>query len=738
MRKTMHHHLPRITAVISTVLLILLPILAHPAPHSSDAIHVNLGPVSPNVPLINESLPAIGWIPDIRLTEDSAYSIYPDIASNGQNVHVVWEHYGNGTGEWKYYLMYKRSRDSGLMWDDGLGNVDAVRQLVDLGDLLPLVSARIGANGSNVHVAYFGRHGNFWWPSYLNSTDNGISWNGPRMIGNMSDSCPGALDLAVMGNNIHIAWLYGTNPLDMQVYYSMSSDGGTSWSNAMKMSSLSEGSQRPSIAVEGNSVHLAYLGGNYHGLYYKRSLDDGKNWDDGLGNMGAQRLLLMDLENLSIVSQVAVSEGRVHLVWNREIPHSEWNESEGMWQYIPYYQMLFLNSEDNGGNWSEEKVLVDHTDVPFNIWGDKPYGHTVAMWDMDARGTEVHVFSCDTRDDKSTCEIYHKKSDDGAHNWSGDIRLTNAWNGSFNPRAAINDGQVHVVWSDRRDDNNPHIDTEEEIYYKRYPSLGPQPPENLSADLNGTSYENVNISWQGSEASGNQSVHRYDIFHSEAYHLNRSGYSLLGSVQASNESYYSYVHTGAGEGDPENHFYYVCAANSTNYFSCSHNQVGKFSRPLSKGPNLISIPLVQSNESIERVLQTVQFDKAWTYNTSDSRWIWHMSSKSYKGRLNSIDHTMGVWVNVVDASNFIVAGVVPDYTVTNLYKGWNLVGYPSFNEDYTVADLEMAVTAERVEGFNSSAPPYFLKLMIGTDRLVVGYGYWIWVESETLWTLSNT
>ncbi|UCD93188.1 MAG: exo-alpha-sialidase [Methanobacteriota archaeon] len=728
---------PRIPSAILMVFVIAFSILPHPVQRSSNVDHMNLGPQPPHRPLINESLPANGWSQDIRLTEDSGYSIYPDIASNGRSVHVVWEHYGNETGEWKYYLMYKRSRDSGLTWDDGLGNVGAVRQLVDLGDLPPLVSARIGANGSNVHLAYLGRHGNFWWPSYLNSTDNGMTWSAARMIGNKSDSCPGALDLAVMGNNIHIAWLYGINPLDMQVHYSMSSDGGTSWSSASKMSSLPEGSQRPSIAVEGNNVHLAYLGGNYHGMYYKRSLDNGRNWDDGLGNTGVQRLLLMDMENRSIVSQIAVSEGRVHLVWNREIPHSVWNESEGLWRYIPYYQMLFVNSEDNGGNWSGEKVLVDHTDLPFNIWGDKPYGHTVAMWDMDANGQEVHVFSCDTRDDKSTCEIYYKRSDDGGRNWSGDIRLTNAPNGSFNPRAALNDGQVHVVWSDRRDDNNPHIDTEEEIYYKRYPSLGPQPPENLSADLNGTSYENVNISWQGLVSSGDQTVHRYYIFHSETFRLNRSGYALLDSVQASNESYYSYIHERAGEGDSKNHFYYVCAVNSTNCSSCSNNQVGKFTRPLSKGPNLISIPLIQSNESIERALQTVKFDKAWTYDTSSSRWIWYMSSKPYKGRLNSITNTMGVWMNVVEASNLTIAGIVPDYTVITLHKGWNLVGYPSFNENYTVADLEMAVTVERVEGFNSSGPPFFLKLMVGTDPLVTGYGYWIRVGSETLWTPSS-
>ncbi len=730
--------LGRVSATICMTIAVIFSMLPDSDPHPSDVSSYYGEMVSQNIPLINESLQAIGWSEDIRLTNDPGYAAYPDIAFEGNSVHVVWENYSNETGDWKYYLMYTRSTDGGLTWDDGLGNIGMTRRLVDLGEWLPLVSARMGLNGSSVHVAYMGRHGNFWWPSYMNSTDNGETWSEPRMIGSKNDSCPGALDMAVYGSNVHIVWLYGTNPLDFQVHYSMSSDGGLNWSNATKMTSEPEGTQRPSIAVDGNKVHLAYIGGvtSDENTYYRRSLDNGNTWDDGMGNIGSQRLLYHDPTNLSIASLIAASDGGIHVVWNREIPHSEWNESLGMLIYTPYYQLIYINSEDDGGNWSEPRVLVDHTDLPFNIWGDEPYGHVVGVWDVEVLGKNVSVFSSDTRDDKSTSEIYYKKSDDGGDNWTGDVRLTNATRSSFAPRAAIDDEQIHVVWVDRRDDNNPFIDSEEELYYKRYPafSLPQEPPTNLSARLEGPALEDVNISWEAPRSEENSSLHHYDIFFSKIFDPDGSGYTILDSIEETNETTHYYLHENAGEGDPSNYFYYVCAISRTGNSSCSLDQVGKFTRPLYKGPNLVSIPLIQSDESIQTVLQTLSYNNAWSYNPINQEWKSFVKSRPYNQSLEYVNHTIGFWVNVTKDCNYTIAGIVPIQTTIHLREGWNLVSYPSFEKGYSVADLGQEVDATvRVEGFSSSNEPYRLMVMQETDALETGYGYWIMVAEDTFW-----
>lgn len=142
---------------------------------------------------------------------------------------------------------------------------------------------------------------------------------------------------------------------------------------------------------------------------------------------------------------------------------------------------------------------------------------------------------------------------------------------------------------------------------------------------------------------------------------------------------------------PNNYFHQVCALDLNNNTSCAKNQAAKFTRPLSEGPNPISIPLVQSNESIEKVLQTVKFDKVWTYDSSTTKWEWYMTFKPYKGILRTMNHRMGIWVNVTGESNLTVAGVIPPNTSIHLSAGWNLIGFPSFNSTYTVSNLNAVV-----------------------------------------------
>lgn len=730
--------LPRLLATTYLILMMIFTIIPNFNSHPPDVLNYKSGIVSRYVPMANESIPAIGWSEDIRLTNDSAYSVYPDIALEGNNIHVVWENYSNETGEWKYYLMYKRSTDGGLTWDDGLGNVDMARILVDLGDLIPVVSAQIEVNKSIVHIAFYGRHGNFWWPSYMNSTNNGQTWSEPKMIGNKTDGDPGVLNMVAYETNVHIIWLYGSNPLDFQVYYSMSFDAGVTWSNATKMTSILNGVKRPGIAVEGDNVHLAYVERDNHRMYYKRSLDNGKSWDDGLGNIGSQRLLFSDMINLSLWPFVAVSDGRVHIAWDIEIPHSEWNESLGRWIYTPYYQMLYINSEDDGGNWNEIHVLVDHTDIPINLWGDEPSGHIVSSHDIEAFGMNVYVFSGDTRADNSTTEIYYKKSNDGGHNWTKDIRLTNVTGRSIWPRAGIDDEQIHVIWIDGRDDNNPFIDSEGEIYYKRYPdwSLVSAAPTNLSAELSSDS-KDVVITWNLSVDDPNvglgaNNIVAYDVYYSTAYDSYKNGYAFLGSVSAGTNTYF---HENVAM-DGNNYFYYIAAVNDNSFRNVSTEQVAKFTRYLTKGINLISVPLILNDNNSGAVLKTLNYNSAWYYDSLDSSdpWKLYNQNKSYND-LSAIDYSMGIFVDVNTEGYFTVAGRIPSKVQVNLRSGWNLIGYPSFIRR-NVGNALSAIPYERIEGY-ADIPPQYLKLCTDSEFMIPGYGYWVKMSTDASWTLEN-
>ncbi len=264
------------------------------------------------------------------------------------------------------------------------------------------------------------------------------------------------------------------------------------------------------------------------------------------------------------------------------------------------------------------------------------------------------------------------------------------------------------------------------------------PPMNLTATLTGQNLTNVSLRWDLALNDGSAANHvtRYEVFRGSGfYDPDGNGYLKIGTAPNGTSSF---IDTGKGEGNPEDYFFIVCAVDSWNNTACGSDQAAKFTRPLSKGRNLVSIPLIQSNESIQTVLQTVSFDNAWSFDPINQEWKSFMKSKPYAGTLEYVNHTMGFWVNVTEDSNLTVAGVVPTVTTVNLQAGWNLVGFPSFDDNYTVADLKAMVAVERIEGFDALASPCFLRVLTDGDFLQAGFGYWIRVGLETSWTVSNS
>ncbi|MHA2163168.1 MAG: NosD domain-containing protein [Candidatus Thorarchaeota archaeon] len=262
-------------------------------------------------------------------------------------------------------------------------------------------------------------------------------------------------------------------------------------------------------------------------------------------------------------------------------------------------------------------------------------------------------------------------------------------------------------------------------------------PTILDATLSGKDLENVTVTWELSpnDGRGLGSVVAYEVYRGANYDIRGTGYLLLTTLP---NGTFEFVDSLSGEGDPNNYFYFVCATNLTGVSACSHNQAGKFTRSLSKGPNLVSSPLIQSDRTVDTVLQTVDWDKAWVYNSSIKEWKWRMRFKPYFGELEIINLADGVWVNAIGDSNLTVAGVVPTSIAISLHAGWNLVGFPSFNDSYTVVDLEAVIAVDRIEGFDGMAQLYFLRDMTDGDFLQAGFGYWINTASEAIWIVTNS
>lgn len=276
----------------------------------------------------------------------------------------------------------------------------------------------------------------------------------------------------------------------------------------------------------------------------------------------------------------------------------------------------------------------------------------------------------------------------------------------------------------------------------RYPLMAPfhvvdpRPPVGIRAVLEGANLENVRITWDISpdDGAGRMSVVGYEVYRGSLFDSNGLGYVHVVSLASGSTEIVDIL---AGEGDPNDYFYRVCALDYTGNETCALIQAGKFTRSLSEGLNLLSIPLTLTDSTIDGALQTLAFDKLWTYDPWDTidPWKEYSDLKPF-GELDTLANEVGYWVDVSVASSITIAGTVPLTTEIQLRGGWNLVGFPSFDTDFIVGNLK-ALNILEVEGFDSTAPPYFLRQLQDSEVLHAGNAYWVKAPSGGIWDVDN-
>ncbi|MCK4457463.1 MAG: exo-alpha-sialidase [Thermoplasmata archaeon] len=595
------------------------------------------------------------------------------------------------------------------------------------------------------------REGRAFEVFYRRSTDNGVTWSEEMMLSDDDIEGSGSPQIAVNGDNVFVVWSDCRGSSVKELYYANSSDNGETWSeNKALTSDDGFNSEWPLVALDEDMIHIVWGDerDGQHEVYYRNSNDGGATWSE-------ERRLTNWTLGTDGPDGIDIYEFYVHVLLTR---------------YVGNWESFYTRSEDGGSTWSSPIPIVDMDGRNSESRDLSASGSMVNICWMDAKSSVAEIFYRNSTDNGITwnpevrisnssveaeqchmaisppdihfawydkkagnAEIFYRNSTDMAVSWNEEVRLTYVNGLSAQPRIELSGNYIHLVWLDKRF-GDPRI------LYKRHPDFGadttpPQAPVLLSASLTNNSRD-VQLGWSPSSDEGSVGgTIQYSVFRSDKI---EGPYGLLSRINASASPFYVWTDQGAGEGDPNNYFYRVCAADTGDNTACAENQAGKFTRALSLGPNLVSIPLIQSNESIETALQTVRYDKAWSYDSLSGKWRWHMGFKSYKGGLWSVNHTLGIWVNVTSDSNLTVAGMVPAQTTIHLMGGWNLVGFPSFNSTYTVSSLKTSAGVVRVEAFDSASPPHHLRIPNDTEPMQLGYGYWIKAEMETTWTIKSS
>jgi hypothetical protein len=483
-----------------------------------------------------------------------------------------------------------------------------------------------------------------------------------------------------------------------------------------------------SIALDSNDfAHISYLDTNTYDLKYANW--NGTDWNkqtlDSNGNVGQHTSIALDNTDCPHISYLDTT--------NTNLKHANWTGST--------WNIQTVDSVDVVGEWTS--IALDSAGYPHISYFDRTsydlkYAKRTPLpskpQNLQASPGDTYVNLTWTTpvsegDSPITNYSVYRSTTSGGETFLNEIGNILYYNDTDVTKGITYYYKVSAINSFGE---GPLSD---EVNAKPFDLIAPPPPTNLTIKLDGFDLHHINISWVLSldDGSGADDVDHYAIYYNETFNKDGLEYRLLARVTKGTNFY---LHINCGKGDLNNYFYYLQANDTSGNFARNDTQVVKFTRNLAPGKHLLSIPFNLNDTNVSDILQTVNFNTAWYYNNTDSLDPW----KSYNplkpnNDLTTANHTMALWVVVMESSNFTVAGVVPKTTTIELKEGWNFVGYPSFAER-TVADTLSGINYERVVGY-SPLLPQNLMIYSDSDLMIPGYGYWIKVSADALWTLDN-
>jgi BNR repeat-like domain len=361
------------------------------------------------------------WRPTKRLTWTSGDSEYPAIAVDS---------FGHLHVVWQDYtpgnteIFYKKSTDGGASWSS------AQRLTWTSEDSL---SPAIAVDSSGrLHVVWGDYAPGNAEIYYKKSTDGGTTWtSAQRLTWNAGTSRDPAIAVNSSGH-LYVVWQDYT-PGNAEIYYKKSTDGGATWTSAQRLTWDAGDCWFPDIAVA-SSGHLHVVWEDWTPappeIYYKKSVNGGTTWTSAQGISGTS--------GESYLPAIAVdSSDHLHVVWEDNTP--------GSWE------IYYTKSTDGGAAWTPARRIT---------WTSGRSG-----WPAIAAYSSGHLHVAWEDNTPGNWEIYYRKSADGGATWTSTQRITWTAGVSTRPAVAVDSaGHVHVVWMDETPGNY-------EIYYKKGTNL---------------------------------------------------------------------------------------------------------------------------------------------------------------------------------------------------------------------------------------------------------------------------
>lgn len=322
------------------------------------------------------------WSSDIKITNTSINSGWPRIAMDSTDtLHVLWLEEDESSDGWRPYdndykqILYKNSGDGGNTWSSEVQIASNTGKMQQCG-----LDIAVGMDDV-IHVSY-----SIYPPSniyYRNSTDDGISWSTPRLIGSDQDCArPTVIEADTLGH-VYVAFHIWDNMGDL--LFVKSNDNGNTWDSASSL-----------------------IGGNGWATYsHLDSTDDGFVLLTYCDNLGVGSDSFNDPRDVYIRMSYDYAQ-----TWGSRIRLTDDN-------YQAYWPITALDSQNNSHVvWYDERdgnQEIYYTKLDFN--GTTLIDDTRLTYDPEASSSPViaidsddtrHVFWEDNRISSDNYEIYYK------------------------------------------------------------------------------------------------------------------------------------------------------------------------------------------------------------------------------------------------------------------------------------------------------------------------------------------
>ena len=338
------------------------------------------------------------------MSNNTAESILPQIATSGNHVYVTWQ--DATPGSFDIFLAVSNNNGTSFGSPINISN-NGVMSL----------NPQIAAIGSNVYVTWEDRTPGSFDIFFAVSNNNGTSFGSPINLSNNAGFSERP-QIAISGNNVYVTWADHT-PGDADIFFAVSNNNGTSFGSPINISNNAGGSVVPQIATIGNNVYVTWyneISGNLD-TFFAASNNNGTSFGTPIN--------LSNNAGSSLNPQIAASGNDVYVVWQDDtLGNAE----------------VFFRASSNGGNTFNTTInLSNNAGSSLRPQIAASGNNVFVTWQDSTPGNNDILFAVSINNGTSFVGI--------------PINISNNAGSSLDPQIAASGNNVFVTWQDTTPDH---------------------------------------------------------------------------------------------------------------------------------------------------------------------------------------------------------------------------------------------------------------------------------------------